>query len=347
MSIGTFRAIPAKTLVYCLCFLLLGSAATTPVKSYHLVKKIILGGEGGWDYLTLDSDARRLYVTHTNRVTVLNVDTGKVVGEVANTPGVHGVAIAPELGRGFTSNGRNSTATVFDLRTLRVLGQVKTGLDPDAIVYDPSSRHVLTFNGKSDSATVFDAKTSRVLGNIQLGGQPEFAVADGSGQVYVNLEDKSEVLALDASKSIKARWSLAPCSEPTGMAIDRQQRRLFIGCRNRMMAVVDADRGSIKAILPVGSGVDANAFDQRTKLAFSSNGEGTLTVIHEDSPDKFRVVDNVVTQRGSRTMALDQKTHNVFLAAAQFGPAPAPTPKQTHPRPKILPGTFTILVMGQ
>ncbi len=310
------------------------------------MKKILLGGEGGWDYLTLDSAARRLYVTHTKRVTVVNVDTGKVVGEIPNTPGVHGVAIAPELGRGFTSNGLNATATVFDLKTLRVLGQVKTGLNPDAIVYDSFSQSVFTFNGKSDSATVFDAKSAKVLGSIQLGGQPEFAVADGAGHVYVNLEDKSEVLAI-ASRSIKARWSLAPCSEPTGMAIDRQQRRLFIGCRNRMLAVVDADSGIIKATLPIGSGVDANAFDQKTKLAFSANGEGTLTVIHEASPDKFRVVGNVVTQRGSRTMALDQKTHDVFLATAQFGPAPAPTPMQMHPRPKALPGTFTILVMGQ
>jgi len=343
--IGTFTTF---VLVYCLCFLCQRAVeSAVPTKSYHLVKKITLGGQGGWDYLTLDSVARRLYITRATRVTVLNVDTGLVVGEIPNTAGVHGVAIAPEIGRGFTSNGKASTATIFDLKTLRVLGQVKTGLNPDAIVYDPFSRQVFTFNGKSNSATVFDANSAQIVGSIQLGGQPEFAVADGLGQIYVNLEDKSEVLTLDASKlTVKARSPLAPCSEPSSMAIDRQHRRLFIGCRNRMMVVVDADSGKIKATLPIGSGVDATAFDPSTGLIFSSNGEGTLTVVHEDH-DKFSVLDNVATQRGARTMALDLKTHNVFLVTAKFGATPTPAPGQQFVRPSIVPGSFVILLLSE
>jgi YVTN family beta-propeller protein len=269
------------------------------------------------------------------------------VGKIPNTPGVHGVALAPELGRGFTSNGSASTATIFNLKTLQVLGQVKTGLNPDAIVYDPFSRHVFTFNGKSNSVTVFDANSAKVVGTIPLNGKPEFAIADGLGRIYVNLESTSEVLTLSNRLSIEARSPLAPCSQPTGMAMDRQHRLLFIGCRNRMMAVVDANSGQIKTTLPIGGGVDAIAFDPTTQLAFSSNGEGTLTVVHEDSKDKFSVVDSVVTQRGARTMALDLKTHNVFLATARFGPTPTPTPGQPFVRPSIIPGTFVILTLGE
>ncbi len=313
--------------------------------NYHLVKKVVLGQEGSWDYLTLDSTARRLYITRSTRVIVLNVDTGLVVGEIPNTNGVHGVAIAPELGRGFTSNGKASTVSIFDLKTLRVLGQVKTELDPDAIVYDSHSMQVFTFNGDSNSATVFNANSAKVLGNIMLGGKPEFAVSDGNGQIYVNLEDKSELLTLDATRlTVKARWSLKPCSSPTGLAIDQDHRRLFVGCRNQMMAVVDADSGHIKATLPIGSRTDATAFDPVTGLAFSSNGSGSLTVVHEDSPDKFSIVDNVMTQRGARTMALDLKTHNVYLATANFKPTPKQIPGQPFERPSIVPGTFVVLI---
>lgn len=239
LGITTFSGL---LLIYCLYFLFQKAVATTALlpKSYHLVKQIALGGKGGWDYLTLDSSARRLYITHATQVTVLDVDTGLVVGAVPHTLGVHGVAIAPELGRGFTSNGMTSTATIFELKTLRVLGQVKTGSNPDAIIYDPFSGQVFTFNGKSNSATVFNAKTAKVLGDIQLGGQPEFAVSDGLGRIYVNLEDKSQLLTLNANRrTIQARSSLAPCSEPTGMSMDRQHRLLFIGCRNQMMAIVE------------------------------------------------------------------------------------------------------------
>jgi DNA-binding beta-propeller fold protein YncE len=318
-----------------------------PAKRYHLVKKVVLGQEGAWDYLTLDTKARRLYITRFSRVIVLNVDTGEIVGEVPNTAGVHGVTIVPDLGRGFTSDGQASRVTIFNLKTLGILGQVKTQLNPDAIVYDPFSGSVFTFNGKSNSATVFNAKTAKVLGNIMLGGKPEFAVSDGLGQVYVNLEDKSQLLTLDAkSLKVKAQWSLAPCSEPTGLAIDKYHRRLFVGCRNQMMAVVNADSGKITATLPIDSGTDATAFDPITGLVFSSNGSGSLTVIHEDSPDKFTIVDKVVTQRGARTMALDLKTHNVYLVTANFKPTSNLTKTQPFHRPDIVPNTFVVLVYG-
>lgn len=314
-----------------------------PAKGYHLIRKILLGGESKWDLLTLDSDAGRLYVTHGTQVTVLDVNTNKVVGEIPNTNGVHGVAIAPELGRGFTSNGKSATATIFDLKTLQVLGEVKTESNPDTIVYDPYSQKVFVFNGKSNSATIFQAKNGQVLGKIELGGKPEFAVADGLGRIYLNIEDKSELLSLDArSLTIKARYPLKPCSEPAGIAIDQRNHRLFIGCHNRTMVVVDALSGKIKAALPIGSGTDAMVFEPKTGLAFSSNGDGSLTIAHEDSSDKFSIVSNVPTQRGSRTMALDLKTHKVYLATAKF----VTSSDQATKRPQAIPGTFEILVFG-
>lgn len=320
----------------------------TAKPGYHLLKRIEVGGEGGWDYLTVDSAGRRLYVSHATRVVVIDLDKNTVVGEIPNTNGVHGIAVVPELGRGFTSNGRDNTATIFDLKTLKVISQVKTGTNPDAIIYDPASRRVFTFNGRSNDATAIDAASGNVAGTIALGGKPEFAAADGKGTVYINIEDKSEVVALDANKlTVKARWSLVPGEEPSGMAMDREHRRLFVVCANKKMIVMNADDGHVIADLSIGEGVDAAAFDPGTKLAFSSNGEGTLTVVHEDSADKYSVIENAPTQRGARTMALDPKTHQVYLATAQFGPPPAPTPDRPRPRPSIVPGSFVILVFGK
>src|ERR1051325_9858406 len=257
-----------------------------PATGYHLLKRIEVGGEGGWDYLTVDSAARRLYVSHATRVVVIDVDKGSVVGEIPDTKGVHGIAIAPELGRGFTSNGAAATATIFDLKTLNVLGQVKTGTNPDAIIYDPASRRVFAFNGRSNDATAIDAASGNVAGTLAVGGKPEFAVADGKGMVYVNIEDKSEIVAIDSNKlTVKARWPLAPGEEPSGLAMDRKARRLFAVCSNKKMIVMNADDGHVVADLPTGGGTDAAAFDPETNLAFSSNGEGTLTVVREDSPD--------------------------------------------------------------
>jgi DNA-binding beta-propeller fold protein YncE len=315
--------------------------------NYHLLKKIVLGGESGWDYLICDSAARRVYISRGTHVMVIDADSYAVVGDIPNTEGVHGIALAPEFGRGFTSNGRANSVTIFDLKTLKVLGTAPTGNGPDAILYDPASKRVFTFNGHSGDATAIDAASGNVAGTIPLGGKPEFAVADGLGHIYNNLEDKSELLQIDSQKlTVTARWPLAPGEEPSGLALDKEHRRLFAGCPNQMMVVVDADSGKVLATPAIGQGVDANAFDPGTQLAFSSNGEGTLTVVHEDSPGKFTPVASVPTQRGARTMALDLKTHDIFLVTAEFGPAPAPTPEHPHPRPPAVPGTFTLLVFG-
>jgi DNA-binding beta-propeller fold protein YncE len=323
--------------------------AAAPAGGYHVVKEIPLGGEGGWDYLTVDAAARRLYVSHSTKVTVLDADSGKTVGDVQNLSGVHGIALAGDLGRGFISNGRSSTVTIFDPKTLATLDEVKsTGENPDAILYDPYSSRVFAFNGRSHNATVLAAKTGKVLGTIELGGKPEFATTDLKGTVFVNLEDRSEVAKIGAKDlTVKAKWPLKPCEEPSGMAIDRQHHRLLIGCANQLAAVVNTESGKVVTTVPIGRGVDANAFDPATGLGFSSNGDGTLTVIREETPDRWSVVENVPTRKGARTMSLDEKTHTVFLSTAQLGPAPAPTAEQPRPRPAILPDTFTVLVVSR
>lgn len=314
----------------------------------HVLRKVKAGGDGGWDYLTVDAAARRLYVSRSTRVLVFDADTLAPVGEIPNTAGVHGIAIAPELGRGFVSDGRSSTVTVFDTRTLKTLEEIKvTGENPDAILYDGASSRVFTFNGRTGNATAIDAASGKVVGTIPLGGKPEFAQADGTGKIFDNLEDKSEIVVLDAKTlAVTARWPLAPCEEPSGMAIDRDHRRLFVGCSNSMMAEVDSGSGKVVATVPIGKGVDANAFDGDTGLAYASTGEGTLTIAREDG-DRLTVVENVPTQRGARTMALDPKTHHAFLVTAEFGPPPPATAEQPRPRPAILPGTFVILEVGR
>jgi len=315
---------------------------------YHLLKKVALGGEGFWDYLICDSDARRVYISRGTHVMVVDADTYAVVGDIPGTDGVHGIALVPEFGRGFTSNGRTNTVTIFDLKTLKVLGTAPTGEGPDAIVYDPASKRVFTLNGHAGTATAIDAASGKPVGTVTLGGRPEFAAADGQGHIYNNLEDKSEIVQIDSQKlTVTATWPLAPGDSPSGLAMDREHRRLFAGCQNQMMAVVDADSGKVVATPAIGQGVDANGFDPGTQFAFSSNGDGTLTIVHEDSPEKFTPVASVPTQRGARTMALDVKTHNVFLVTAEFGPPPAPTADHPHPRPQAIPGSFTLLVFGQ
>ena len=325
------------------------SASALGPSGYHLLKKIPLGGEGFWDYLNFDSPTRRLFISRATKVIVLDVDSGKVVGEIPNTEGVHGIALAPELGRGFTSNGRAGTITIFDLKTLQIIGSAQAGTNPDAIVYDPASKRVFAMNGRSKNSTAIDAATGTVAGTIALDGKPEFAAADGAGRVYVNIEDKSEEQVIDSQKlAATATWPLAPCEEPSGLAMDTTHRRLFAGCGNEMMAVIDADSGKVIATPPIGEGVDANAFDPGTGYAFASNGESaTLTVVHEDAPDKFSVVEDVPTQAHARTMALDPKTHEVFLVTAGFGPAPEPTKDNAHPRPSMLKDSFVVLVFGK
>lgn len=315
---------------------------------YKVIKTHKVGGDGGWDYLAADSSARRLYISRATHVIVLDLDSGKTVGDIADTPGVHGIALAPELGRGFTSNGREGTVSIFDIKTLATSSKVKVGDNPDAILYDPVTKRVFTFNGRSQDSTVIDAEKGTVVGTIKLDGKPEFAASDGQGEVFVNIEDKSELVAIDPVKlQVKTKWPLTPCQEPSGLAMDRKHRRLFVGCDNKMMAVVNADTGKVLATPAIGEGVDATAFDDETGLAFASCGEGALTVVKEESPDKFSVAENVPTQQGARTLALDSKTHNVFVVTANFGPPPAATPDNPHPRRTILPDTFVVLVLGK
>jgi YVTN family beta-propeller protein len=335
----------------CLLFLVFNAVALnaqTSSQSYHVINQYKLGGEGGWDYLAVDAKARRLYVSHATHVLVVDADTGAVVGDIPDTPGVHGVAVVDDLGKGYVSSGRTSTVTVFDLKTLKTLKQIPVGKNPDAIIYDDASKRVFTMNGASNDTTAIDVKTDTVAGTLALGGRPEFAVTDGKGKVFVNLEDKSAIVEFDSRRlAVEANWPIAPAEEPSGLAFDRKNRRLFSVGSNKLMAVVNADTGKVVKTVPIGSGVDAAAFDPETGLVFSSNGDGTLTVVHEDSPDKYTVVENVATRRGARTMALDPKTHHVYLVTAEFGPPPAPTPERPRPRPSIVPGTFTLLVVGR
>jgi DNA-binding beta-propeller fold protein YncE len=312
---------------------------------YRLTKKLNLGGEGGWDYLTFDSQRRRVFISRATHTLVVDA-AGKKVGDIPNTLGVHGIALAPALNRGFTSNGGSNTVTMFELNSLKTIREINAkGENPDAILYDSASRRVFTFNGRSHDATVIDAIAGQVVGNIPLDGKPEFAQADGAGHIFVNIEDKSEISEID-SRALKVvnTWPLAPCQQPSGLAFDVAHKRLFAGCNNRMMAVVDSDSGKVVTTIPIGDGVDANAFDPGTGFVFASCGEGTLTVAHQDSPDNYTVVENAPTQKGARTMALDPKTHTVYLVTAGFGPPPAPTPGDPNPRPAILPDSFTLLI---
>jgi DNA-binding beta-propeller fold protein YncE len=326
-----------------LFFVDFGARAEPPESAFKVLKKIPVGGEGGWDYLTMDALGRRLYIARSNRVTVVDVDEGKVVGEVANTPGIHGVALDLKRKKGYTSNGGDATVTIFDLETLKELARPKVGTRPDAIIYDPVSDRVFTFNAGSKDATAISAESGNVDGTIKLDGKPEFAVADEKGQVFVNLEDKSEVVAFDAKKlTVLNRWPLAPGKNPSGLSMDRTKRRLFATCRNEMMVVMDADSGKVLDTPAIGKGTDASAFDPGTGLAYSSNGDGTLTVVEEQPADHYRVAANVKTQDGARTMALDTKTHNIYLVTSRFKPAVAGERRRAQE-----PDSFEILVVGK
>ncbi len=324
------------------------AAAQAPGASgYHVASRTVLGGEGGWDYLTPDTAAHRLYLSRGTHVMVVDLDSMKAVGDIPNTEGVHGVAIVPDLGRGYTSNGRANSVTVFDLRTLATLKTITgVGRNPDAIIFEPVTRRVLTMNGGTGDVSLIDVATDSVVGTVAVGGKPEFAVADGTGHVFVNNEDSSTVVEFDArAMAVVHSWSIAPCEGPSGLAMDVRTRRLFSVCGNAKMAVLDANSGRVVAMLPIGQGADGVKFDPRTRNAFSSNGEGTLTVVHEDAPGRFTVVATVPTQRGARTLALDERTGKVYTVTAEYGPAPAPTPERPRPRPAMVPGTFTLLAI--
>jgi DNA-binding beta-propeller fold protein YncE len=324
-----------------------GAGATAAEPHYAVASRIVIGGEGGWDILTCDAPGRRLFVSHATHVVVVDIRGDSVIGDIPNTPGVHGIALAPDVGRGFTSNGRDSSVTVFDLKTLAVLANVKLpARNPDEIIYDPASRRVFTFNGGSANAIALDAKTNQVVGTVPLDGKPEFAVVDGAGHLWVNLEDSSAVVELDTRKlQVIARWPLAPGEEPTGLALDRAHHRLFSACGNQMLVVLDAASGRRIATVPIGNGVDGAEYDEARGRIFAPSGEGTLTVIAADGPAGYRVVENVATERGARTLALDPSTGTVYLPTADFGPPPEPTADRPHPRPSIVPGTFRLLVV--
>lgn len=335
-----------------LCSLALASTAALSSRAaepYRFIKEISVGGEGGWDYLTIDSAAHRLYLSHGNVAVVLDTETDKVIGQIEDTQGIHGVAIAPKLGRGFTSNGRENKVSIFDLVTLKTLSKVETGANPDWIMFEPTQSEVYTFNGRGKSSTVIAADTGKAVATIELGGKPETAMADATlGRIYNNIEDTNEVVAIDMKKhEVVARWPIAPNKAASGMAIDLAHKRLFLGCGDsNTMAMMDYTTGKIVASVPIGAGVDACAFDPGTQLAFSSNGaSGTVTIAHEDAPDKLTVVQTLTTEVRARTMTLDPATHKIYLTSAKFVTAAGASPT-TKARPAMIPGTFRVLVYG-
>lgn len=316
---------------------------------WRVEQRFAIGGEGGWDYLALDQATQHLYVSRSDRVVVLDAKDGKRIGEIDGLSGVHGIALADDLHRGFISNGRADTVTVFDPATLKVDETVAVGAkDPDGIVYDPYSQRVFTFNGDSNNASVIDAKSGKLLGHIALPGRPEFPVSDGQGHVFDNIESRNELVEIDPrAMKVVAVWPLRNCEHPSGLAIDVAHHRLFSVCRDKVMAVTDSTDGKAIASVPIGEGPDAARYDAGRGRVFSSNGRsGTLTVVREETPDRYRVLANVPTQPGARTMALDDASGRVFLSAAERGPRPKPTPADPHPRAKVKPGSFTILVVG-
>ena len=324
-----------------------GTAQAQAAPHYRITHQLALPGDQGWDYLTFEQGGQRLFVAHGSRVVVIDTDKLAVVGEIADTPGVHGIALAPDLGRGYVSAGRSGAVVVFDLKTLARLKELKvTGENPDAILYDPATQRVFTFNGRGRNATAIDAHSDQVLGSIALDAKPEFAQSDGKGRVYVNLEDKSSLAVLDPRKlAMVSVWPIAGCEEPSGLALDAARERLFPGCDNKVMAAVDGRSGRVLGGVPIGAGVDATAFDPGTRLVYASCGDGTLTVARASPRGALETVQSVPTQRGARTMALDLRTHRVFLVTADFGPPPPASAEHPHPRPAILPGTFRLLVL--
>ncbi|HEY6620585.1 MAG TPA: hypothetical protein VIY68_13630 [Steroidobacteraceae bacterium] len=326
----------------------IADAAAAP--NFEVLQHWKLGGAGGWDYLTADSAKKRLFLSRSTHVDVVSLESGKLLGTIPNTEGVHGIALAPALSRGFTSNGRANTVTVFDLDTLKVIQEAKvSGRNPDAILYEPSGKHVFTFNGASKDVTVLDASSLAVIATIPVPDKPEFAAQDGRGQIFVNIEsDPGQMVVIDTQKlTVKSTWPLPGCNSPSGLAMDSAHRRLFSVCDGKVMAVTNAVSGKQAALVPIGEHPDAAAYDKKRGLAFSSNGEGTLSVVHQDSPDRYTVVQTLPTQRGARTMALDEATGKVYLVTADFGPAPPATAEQPHPRPALIPDSFVVLVVGE
>lgn len=323
----------------------LAFAASNPAP-YHLIKKIPLAGEGNWDYLAIDVAARRLYVSHGSQVEVIDIDKDEPVGKIAGMNGVHGIAIAPKLNRGFITSGNTSTVKMFDLKTLESLADIPAGNGPDGVLFEPTTQRVFAFNHRGGTLTVIDAKEGKAIENIELGGQPEFPVTDGKGTIWVNNEDKSMLLKIDPkAMKITERWPVAPCEAPASMDLDRKTRRLFIGCNNEKMAVADADSGKIITTLPIGPHVDATAFDPASKLIFNAN-RGSVTIIHQDSADTYSVVQTLETAARANTLALDLKSRKLYLSSADFETLTAAS-ADAKPKQKMLPNTFAVYVYGR
>jgi DNA-binding beta-propeller fold protein YncE len=323
-------------------------AAQSGEPGYHVVRQIKLGEDGRWDYITIDTSGHRLFIARQTRIMVVDQESGKLLGEIPGIDGAHGVALDYKTGHGFATAGRSGTVTMFEMKTLKALGSHPAADDADAILFDPVSRKVFTFNGDANSASVIDPVSGESVGTIPLSGKPEFGVSAGDGKLYVNIEDKGEVAEIDAkAKRVLRRWPLGPCTEPTGLAIDRIHHRLFSACHSKVMAISDAEAGKLITTVPIGEGVDGAAFDPATGLAFASNGEGTVTVVHEDSPAQFRSVQTVPTRRGARTIALDPRSHRIYTVTADLGTLPPASEQEPHPHPPVLPDTFTLLVLDQ
>jgi DNA-binding beta-propeller fold protein YncE len=320
-----------------------------PIAPYHVIAAHTLGGDGGWDYISLDTVYHRLFVARSDRVMVIDEESGKLLGEITGLHRTHGVAFSYPAGHGFVTGSGDSSVTMFDLATLKVLGTTKADAGADALIFDPASSHIFSFNGGANSSTVVDGSSGQRVASIALGGRPEFAAADGMGKVFVNLEDSSAMVEIDAkTNKVTRRWPLAPCESPSGLTIDVAHHRLFSGCENKMMAISDYQTGKVIATVPIGTGVDANRFDPATGLAFASNGEGTITVVREESPEKFTVLQTIATAPGARTMEIDRTSHRLFTVTARFGPVPEQaTPANPRRRPPILPDSFVLLVLGR
>jgi DNA-binding beta-propeller fold protein YncE len=345
---------PTNTLIQILIGVCLLSSqlalSAQPLESteFTLVDHYGIGGEGGWDLLTFDTKRHRLFVSRSTHVQVINADSGKVIGDIPGTEGVHGIALADDLNIGFTSNGKSNSVTVFDLTTLNVIETIKiSGLNPDVILYEPKSKHIFTFNGHSANATVIDAITLKEINTISLPGKPELAVSNNAGRVFVNIEDKNEIAVIDSgSNKVLKSFQIGSGVEPTGLAIDQMHNRLFSVCANRKMEILDSETGRIVSEVAIGSAPDSAAFDSNLGIAFSSNGDGTLTIVKENDPDHFSVSQNIITQKGARTMAYDSDKHRAYLVTASFGETPPATKEQPKPRPAIIPNSFVVLVVS-
>jgi len=329
------------------CIIVAAPAAAQSTPTYTVVRTMVIGGDGGWDYVYADSAARRLYVARATRFMVVDLDSGKVVGEIPDTPGAHGVAIVSDLGIGFTTNGRENTSSVFDLKTLKVSEKIKTGEGPDALVYDTASGHLFIMDGHGKAATVIDPKTRKVVATIALSGKPEAPVADGKGRVYVNIEDKNSIAVIDSSTNkVVAEWPMAGCDEPSGLAMDQEEGRLFAACGNKLMAIVDSKTGKLISTVPTGDNSDGAAFDPKAKVAVTSNGEGFMSFVGERD-GKYALIENVPTKKGARTITYDAATGQMLTVSADLGPAPKPSPENPRGRPLPLPNSFVVIAVGK